>query len=397
MVLSGGGFRGAFQLGALNFLAENWATLTGEQSPMKFDLIAGVSVGALNGAMMAQNKLEDLNQLWDQIAEKGVEEIYTSDFIDTTPGTEELKLRLDFDRLKERFIPNFAINLNLWKGLGLLLSKKKRAKFLKEQLEKAGTEFGENFNKFRSLADNSPLYEKLKQYLDNDQVDEDCIFYTGFVSLEDGEYHSVPHYYFAGKEDYVKGVLASSAMPIVWEPIKDIRLASRRVINSVDGGIRNTAPLGDLIRVINQASEPDTEYVFIVINCNNGLVLPEDYSTAGIGKIALRSLMEIAQAEIFNNDLDQFLTINDLVDQAQRLKPGASLKHFNSTVGTRTDTELKRFRAMVIKPANGTLGDMLTITPASYARRVQHGRSKASEALEGFITSEAPVTVRGDI
>ncbi len=361
---------------------------------MKFDLIAGVSVGALNGAMMAQNKLEDLNELWTQIAENGVEEIYTSDFIETTPGTEELKLNLNFDQIKQRFIPNFGFDLNLWKGLGMLFSKKKRKKFIDEHLKKAQEEFSDNMASFRSIADNTPLYEKLQAHLDNDEVDEQCTFYCGFVSLEDGRYRAIPHYYFATNDDYVKGVLASSAMPIVWEPVSQIQLAGQEVLNAVDGGIRNTAPLGDLIQVINEANEPDTEYVFIVVNCNNGKVNPEEYSKAGIAKIALRSLNEIAQAEIFENDLSQFLRINDLVDQAQQLQPNARLMHFNSDNGIRTNTELQRFRAMVIKPTNGTLGDMLTITPTSYRERMDHGRQKAAEALEGFLSTEMLVTVR---
>ncbi|MBE7454982.1 MAG: patatin-like phospholipase family protein [Kofleriaceae bacterium] len=47
LVLTGGGARGAYQVGALRAIAD----LVGERSP--FDLVAGVSAGALNGAAVA--------------------------------------------------------------------------------------------------------------------------------------------------------------------------------------------------------------------------------------------------------------------------------------------------------------------------------------------------------
>ena len=65
LVLSGGGFKGAFQVGALNYLKDNWNHIAPEAGPMHFDIIAGVSVGALNGAMMAMGKQDELNELWD--------------------------------------------------------------------------------------------------------------------------------------------------------------------------------------------------------------------------------------------------------------------------------------------------------------------------------------------
>lgn len=396
LVLSGGGFKGAFQLGALNYLAEHWAELTGSSEPMSFDLIAGVSVGALNGALMAQDKLEELNALWQTVAKNGVEEIYTSEFIDTASQSEEVKFKLNLDRLKDRFIPNFKVKVNLWKGFGLLTSKKKRERFLKDMVKQAAKEAGDNLKRFRGLADNSPLHAKLSRHLDKDAVNT-CTYYCGFVSLEDGQYYAVPHHHFTSNEDYVRGVLASSAMPIIWDPVEPIHFLDQRINNAVDGGIRNNAPLGDLIKVINERNEKDTEYVFIVINCNNGRLEKQPFDKANVAQIALRSLNEIAQAEIFENDLDQFLRINDLVEQTQIVAPRAKLKHFNSKKGLRTNQELRRFRAMIIKPGDGVLGDMLTLNPASFERRLKHGQQKAEECLEAFTQSTASITVRGNL
>lgn len=77
LVLSGGGVRGAFQVGMIRKLTELGHT---------WDIIAGVSVGALNGSFMAQFKPEDqrtgaleLEQFWLNVT--GNESIYKSWFL----------------------------------------------------------------------------------------------------------------------------------------------------------------------------------------------------------------------------------------------------------------------------------------------------------------------------
>lgn len=59
LILSGGGAKGAFQVGA-----EKYAR---EVKGYRWDLIAGVSVGALNGAMLAAHKYSPLLELWNNL------------------------------------------------------------------------------------------------------------------------------------------------------------------------------------------------------------------------------------------------------------------------------------------------------------------------------------------
>ncbi len=56
LVLSGGAALGAFQAGFLY------------RDRVKYDLICGVSAGALNGAMIAQDKHEEMKELWSKFA-----------------------------------------------------------------------------------------------------------------------------------------------------------------------------------------------------------------------------------------------------------------------------------------------------------------------------------------
>lgn len=60
LVLSGGGAKGAFQVSA-----ERYAR---EQKGYEWSIIAGVSVGALNGGMLAMEKYQRLTELWDTIS-----------------------------------------------------------------------------------------------------------------------------------------------------------------------------------------------------------------------------------------------------------------------------------------------------------------------------------------
>ena len=70
LVLSGGGAKGAFQ-----FMAEKYAR---EVKGYKWDVIAGVSVGSLNGTMLAMEKYQRLEEVWKTISN---DKIYTNNNI----------------------------------------------------------------------------------------------------------------------------------------------------------------------------------------------------------------------------------------------------------------------------------------------------------------------------
>jgi len=62
LVLSGGGAAGAYQAGAVTALVRR----------VSYDIICGTSIGAINGAVVAQNKIDDLAHIWHTIASKRV-------------------------------------------------------------------------------------------------------------------------------------------------------------------------------------------------------------------------------------------------------------------------------------------------------------------------------------
>lgn len=375
LVLSGGGFNGAFQVGALKYIQDNWKTISGLETPMKFDIVSGVSAGAINGALVAMNELDLLHQLWiDRIAKLGASEVYTSEFIDTETKQDKLKFKFDLKDLAKRLSIRVDLNLGLFEKLGMLLSKAKRQAVIDELTAKLSDSVKANIRNFRSIADNAPLHEKLKQYLDRSKI-KDTVFTCGFVSLNSGVYHSVQHEDFLTDEDFVNGVLASSAIPVIWNPVDKVSFYRGRDLvnshNNVDGGIMNVSPLGDVIKLISDDPE-DCRYKIIVINCNCGVPQYEAFSNKSIGAIAARSIYDLAVTEIFNNDVNHFLQINDLVKQVEWLDKG-----LKSADGRR----IKAFDAVVISPeVSYDLGSPLVANEKLIYQRMAHGFQQAGKA-----------------
>jgi NTE family protein len=392
LVLSGGGFKGAFQVGALKHLQQNWSKVNPGQNKMKFDVVAGVSVGSLNGVLVACDEFAKLERLWHEIG-ADVENIYTSDFIDTKNQTDQLKINFNFAKIKDRFIPNIDLRLNLWEGLGMFLSKSKRKKYINKLLSEVERDFTANFKNFRSVADNTPLKRKLETLVSLQNI-TDCIYRCGFVSLNDGQYYSFRHTDFKTDEDFRSGILASTAMPIVWEPVRKITVrenAQDQMIDQcVDGGIRNVSPLADVIDEIN--NDPGNEYTIIIINCNSGEVDDAKYEDANIARIALRSLNDIAITEIFNNDITEFLRINDIIEQVRSVNPALEIRNYNIKEG-RTTKILRPFKAIIIQTDPGMLGDTLVANQALNARRIAHGEEKAARALKEIGGGEKKLVV----
>jgi NTE family protein len=380
LVLSGGGFKGAFQLGAINYLKENWNQITGQKGPMHFDLVAGVSVGALNGSFIAMNKIGELNHIWDRVAKEGAGVIYASDYIDTKNQQDKVSFKIDLESIRRKLFPKFEFEINVFEGLGLLFSKNKRQAFLHHLLESVGGEIANNLSDFKALADNSNLKKLLQEHLDFEQIVK-CKFLSGFVSLENGNYYGVVHTDYLSNADFINGVLASTVMPTIWEPVPVINIKKETVRYTVDGGIRNISPLGDVINEINKDKE-DVEYRIIIINCSTGTVeLHQNPEKMNIVEIGVRSLNDIALTEIFNNDIEQFLRLNDLIKQLHENDVDIRLRNYDFQKGQRATGFLRPFKSVIIQPEE-ELGDSLSANKVLIEERRKLGRLKALEAFK---------------
>lgn len=372
LVLSGGGFKGAYQLGALRYIRENWQGITGREEPMRFDVIAGVSAGALNGALIASGHFDELEDLWRRVYQNGGREIYHSGYIDN-----DGKIRLRFEQLKNDLLPNFKVNAGLitksvWNSVRSVFSKKIPG-LVNTLLQAAEKDFDANFKQFKSLADNKPLEEKLKQYVRLTDIPESTTFLCGLVSINDGLYYSLSNKTFTDNTDFVQAILASSAMPVIWQPVPLIRVqeTGQVIKNAVDGGIRNTSPLKDVVDFINR--DPDNlPYEVFIINCNSGYISPMEEQW-NIGDIALRTLTEITLAEIFNDDVRSFLKMNDFARQASGVNVSLTWK----------EETIKYFDFQLIQPTGSELGDTLDSRSGTISNREVLGYEHARKAFSG--------------
>lgn len=181
LVLSGGGAKGAFQAGALDVVRDHG---------FAFDAISGVSVGSLNGAMLATGQFDQLQEIWQQI----------------TP--EKILRKHSYFRIARRY---------LFYKLGFSAPPVSR------------------YN-------NKPLKELLTNYLLNRKVN--LPFYFGYVKLEAGTYvkATIPHSdgHRIGEAD-LNRLLASTAIPVYFNPT-DIGGQT-----AVDGGLRNISPISEVL------------------------------------------------------------------------------------------------------------------------------------------------------
>lgn len=178
LVLSGGGANGSFQAGAIKRLVE-----LGES----FDCVAGVSVGSLNGAMVAQGDYDKLFDVWKNVQTKDIYHKYSTIQI-------------------------------IWR---LLVEGK------------------------TSMYNATPLRELIGQNIS--LAKSKIPFYLGLTSLFDGQYHSLTQSDFDFNEDFRDAVYASSLMPLLWEPTH-VLLKDGMIADAVDGGLRNVTPLKDIIK-----------------------------------------------------------------------------------------------------------------------------------------------------
>lgn len=331
LVLSGGGFKGAFQIGALEYLLYNPVLIEDEVLDIKhFDIISGVSVGSLNGAFIATEQLEVLKDIWfNKIINEGPDIVYTSKYL--VNGQPDIK----------KILAELVPDLPVWERLILMFSRNKQEKLARQVLN--------NFLSLEGLADNTPLLRLLEKYIHLDKF-HNVNYKMGFVSLRDGRYKSVSHLQMPNDTELQKAIMASTTMPVIWPPIPYIRtIAGESYFDNVDGGIRNVSPLKDVVDEINIRKDEDEEYYIIVINCSTSSLPPIDPDPS-ILEIAVRSMLDITMAEIFKNDLEQFLWINDML-RAQKLDK------------LQIDHKIyRRFKIKIIQPTH-SLGGTLDARP----------------------------------
>jgi NTE family protein len=259
IVMSGGGAKGAFELGAVDYLIRD----------KKVDPAAliGVSTGNLNAAMLAQGKgrqrlleqLDELTELWFGIDDD--EDIYYRRFAGI---------------------------------IGLFL-------------------------KADSVYSNKPLWKLIRKHVDRNHLkNSKRILRVGVVGLKSGEYYIVD----GSHPRILEMIRASAAIPVFFNPvdISDERYVDGGVrnvtpLNSAFLALRelakNNYPESDRKPV-------DTIYVILASPLKQTEIEDDNKLDSGL-EIAQRSL-ELLVNEIYVNDLQLAATINDAIRYHEKLK-----------------------------------------------------------------------------
>ena len=308
LVLSGGGARGAYQVGVLKAVSEILKTSNGEGSPFK--ILSGSSAGAINTAKLATGSknfvaaADELVQLWSNIKS---DQVYKTDLL----------------------------SLNKF-GLGALLSSSK---------------------KFNALLDTTPL-KKL--------IEDNCDFSRIQNNLEAGIYDSViitaNNYSTNTATSFIQSaarvnqelmfwkesrrkaihaeikaehIMASSAIPVLFPPI-NIQGQPHG-----DGCVRNNTPCSPSLRmgadklfVIGVRTQTASE-----AKANDQLNIEQKpHSEASMVRI-FNTLLNAVLLDSVEQDVQRIQRINDLVDEVKKLDPQFESK------------KLKKIPALCISPS----------------------------------------------
>ncbi len=336
LVLAGGGARGAFQVGMLQELVVHGG--------LDFQVIRGVSVGALNAAFLAQapggdesleglrQAVRDLKRIWTRKIE-GNHSVYA----------------------KRGGFPGLVA------GMDSLYSLKPLRRLIEDHLSPGALR-----NSGRDFA-------------------------VSTVSLPSGRYHEwVPEDAY-----FIEKLVASASIPVVF-PYVDLKRA-REVL--VDGGVRNITPLSSAF-----AARPDEIYVLLtsrVVREGNSLpdstVCPQSYEewadtwlgTRVSGLDVLTRTIEILTDEIYLDDIRGALTWNELtgaINDALDARPEEGMPDGLSVALDRLEDGLEQVNKRhvpiyVIAPRElyGPANDSTAFSPEFIAHAIEHGRAVASD------------------
>jgi hypothetical protein len=235
LVLPGGGAKGIWQVGVCQHLIA--------ERGYWFDVISGVSAGAVNGVRLAH-----------------------------AHNPEELNAELEHLR-------------SVWFGL-----RGRRDVYQPRGLGALGTVMGGRV----SLYDSTPLKRLLSPHIEPPRVAASPIqLRIGYVDLRSGEYRTATN----DHPSLLDAVLASCALPLLFQPVP---LGNGQELG-VDACGRNIDPLDDTIRLLAErppADEPDEVWVILP---HRPLVMPE----AGIRHWVTRARRRLSPltGEVFADDL----------------------------------------------------------------------------------------------
>jgi predicted acylesterase/phospholipase RssA len=281
LVLSGGGALGAYEAGVISILCETF----------DYDLVCGTSIGALNAAFVAQNRLGDLREVWATISEAKV---------------------ITLDPLAQR-IRDFALAvMNFQKDSGMLQKAVALA-----GLYPAYRRIGPMSAVLSMLGGLSPdpIAAVLAKYLDFGRLarsivvsgtnlttgasDAFCWFADAASGARFAAVHDKGLTHPLSEQNFRGAVRASSAIPFAFAPV--LVSSGGDSLAFVDGGVANNTPLGVAI----DAGATEVTVVFL-----NPVDRHTTQAVANLAEVGL-TCFSIMQERILELDFKDAQRVND--------------------------------------------------------------------------------------
>jgi NTE family protein len=314
LVLSGGGAKGSFQIGAMEELIFNRG--------LDFEILCGVSVGALNASFLAQ-------ALFDPIH----------------PDVSLQNLKESFISLRHLWLEEIIGNESVY-------------------LKRSGVEVGIVLGA-DSVYDPEPLRKLLKKYLKPKSLAKsNRILKVQYVSLETGELKTANN----KSPKIVDHVLASGTMPYYFPPVEI------KKEHLVDGGIRDITPL-------SQAFQAGAEAIYVIYASPFDVERQEFVESWTGMKINaftyLGRAVELMVNEIYRTDIEGAKRLNTLKENWEEVKDLLPQRPARKKI----EKELKKVRfapIIEIKPEKYIIRDALDFSPKNLMENYEYGKKVAA-------------------
>jgi NTE family protein len=336
LVISGGGSKGAFAVGAVNYLVS--------ELNMDFDIIAGTSTGSLISPMVAANQITQLVATYTSVT--------TSDILIKLP-------------LVQAFTSGTSIFdvSPLERVIEQIMSDSIASRVL-------------NSRKQMFIAAGCLQTRKL------------AYFQTG----PQGKSHdNIPIFQINSAEMLRKAMLASSDQPTLMPPVEVIP-GEIPIRQYVDGGVRAIAPTE--IAIVNGAEEL---YTIILDPADYS---PDNSSYDSILKILLRTIDlftaqvthdNIHTARVTNNAIVYLDALKNKVKNQFNLNDNQIKDLFTNNLPVNPVEETPLSRLYIIRPDEELPTDGLEFNPALMAHMMELGRAKAKKIVDAIPESREPV------
>ncbi|HME80935.1 MAG TPA: patatin-like phospholipase family protein [Candidatus Eremiobacteraceae bacterium] len=285
LILSGGGARGAYETGAALSLLQH----------EPFDIICGTSIGAMNGALVAQDEADKLEQAWRSIASldvlrpapeiealvKVVSDLrqFSEDPLSRRPAT-LVQLAQDYPRVGPPSAFMHVLGALDWHPIIAALGSYTSFTSLKRTFVVAAT----------NLTEGRP---------------EAFYHFVGAGAAQDAKFFAdrEPFSHAMTESNYLDAIRASSAIPVALPPVT-ISDAACGACQYVDGGVTGNAPISQAIH----AGADDVTIIYM----DRPDLRPPNWQFSSIADVALVS-HDIMQQRMIERDLRLAAAVNEAV------------------------------------------------------------------------------------